>query len=936
MLAEGIGAFTSQFKKGGMTKKNRKKKLSKAEMYLIQMYAEGGEVDENKAMVMSDNRTIKHHSNELESALKSTKKVPAWVVAKTHKASGDLSDITHYVENKDKFAKGGKVFSNYEIELFWKGLSGDNRNIGKYVVSENTLDKIEEEFETSISIDVIDDSSANPIPYDTLIKEISEKGRSKFGYAKGGSVGNARTKGRESQNWEQRLKEYAGENYNNLTANEREEIISDMKKSYDRNYSYAKGGSINEIKVGDYFINTENGEKFYIDKINKEDKSYPYFVTKSKSTDLGEVISFSEWNRYNKAGLYERVDVKFAKGGKSKTKFSKGDKVIGQFRYEHGEGLRPISLMDYADRVKGVISNVKKIDTTTMYVIDFDNGEQLQYPDFAIDNFIAKSSFDKGGATDPKPSAQDILKRLGYNIPEPAEEVEEEKIIRGWVDDEPYYFAKGGMSKDDSPKVYIADLKEYNDGRLVGKWFDLTDYSDASELMKDIQAMLDEQTKKDKNGEVHEEWAVHDYENFPRSMYSEYMGEEDFQKIIEVIQGAEESNLPFDVILEAMSDLGVDEISEVVERYNGSVEASMGNEWRDFAYEFVDSVGGVSGVSNADYYFDFEAFGRDERINMGGEAEEEMGYEDLSDEQLGEQLVDEIGGVGELDESTIDMYFDYDKFGRELQYDFTSIRGEDGDYYFFNSNYKKGGKLKSKPKSDDDGEFEVSEEDKKIIRGYVDDEPYYFAKGGRTYAEAQAEWNKKAGVPSKQEAIQYVKDNPEILLLKNGGMISEQDIDKMNKLELMRYISSIDPSYPIFTRRDDTKLLRADAKKLRQSKLSEKNFAKGGSVKKGLKVAKKYTKLAVKKSKPILKKGVKVTKKYGKIAIKKSKPIVKKGIEKAKIGFDALVKKVAKRYEGSAVQKKYQELYGKIYSKKEAEEVGRKVASKVYREQQGK
>jgi hypothetical protein len=116
---------------------------------------------------------------------------------------------------------------------------------------------------------------------------------------------------------------------------------------------------------------------------------------------------------------------------------------------------------------------------------------------------------------------------------------------------------------------------------------------------------------------------------------------------------------------------------------------------------------------------------------------------------------------------------------------------------------------------------------------------------------------------------------------------------------------------------------------------SKKKFAKGGSVKKGLTVAKKYTKLAVKKAKPVVKKGVKVTKKYGKIAIKKSKPIVKKGLEKAKIGFDALAKKVAKSYEGSAVQKKYQSLYGKFYSKKEAEEVGNKVASKVYRQQQG-
>ena len=32
-----------------------------------------------------------------------------------------------------------------------------------------------------------------------------------------------------------------------------------------------------------------------------------------------------------------------------------------------------------------------------MYSIKFDNGEELQYPDFAIDNFIVKSQYAKGG-----------------------------------------------------------------------------------------------------------------------------------------------------------------------------------------------------------------------------------------------------------------------------------------------------------------------------------------------------------------------------------------------------------------------------------------------------------------------------------------------------------------------------------------------------------
>ena len=53
-----------------------------------------------------------------------------------------------------------------------------------------------------------------------------------------------------------------------------------------------------------------------------------------------------------------------------------------------------------------------------------------------------------------------------------------------------------------------------------------------------------------------------------------------------------------------------------------------------------------------------------------------------------------------------------------------------------------------------------------------------------------------------------------------------------------------------------------------------------------------------------------------------------------RLGFAGLARKVAKRYEGKAVPKKYQEQYGKTYSKAESLEVGRKVAAKVFGQQQ--
>lgn len=257
-------------------------------------------------------------------------------------------------------------------------------------------------------------------------------------------------------------------------------------------------------------------------------------------------------------------------------------------------------------------------------------------------------------------------------------------------------FAQGGMLED--AKIYVADLAEYNNGRLVGKWLDLSDYSSGAEVMEAIQEMLDEQTKKDKYGDVHEEYAIHDFEGFPRSFYSESMGESDFDQLYEIARVADDANLPLDVLMEAMSDLGYEDNAErVAEAYYSSVPASMGNEFRDFAYEYIDSVGGIeSAVSNPEYYFDFESFGSDAKMDYSEEELEEMGYNDLSDEELGEQLADEVGGANALGEKILEMYFDYDKFARELEYDFIAVRGKDGDYYFFNRNFAKGGQFKAK------------------------------------------------------------------------------------------------------------------------------------------------------------------------------------------------------------------------------------------------
>jgi hypothetical protein len=51
---------------------------------------------------------------------------------------------------------------------------------------------------------------------------------------------------------------------------------------------------------------------------------------------------------------------------------------------------------------------------------------------------------------------------------------------------------------------------------------------------------------------------------------------------------------------------------------------------------------------------------------------------------------------------------------------------------------------------------------------------------------------------------------------------SDDQIDKLNKLELVRYIGKIDPFIPLFTRRTTTKGFRAIAKRITKEKINNK------------------------------------------------------------------------------------------------------------------
>jgi hypothetical protein len=57
-----------------------------------------------------------------------------------------------------------------------------------------------------------------------------------------------------------------------------------------------------------------------------------------------------------------------------------------------------------------------------------------------------------------------------------------------------------------------------------------------------------------------------------------------------------------------------------------------------------------------------------------------------SDNELGERYVEMLGSVSELGNNTLETYFDYDAFGRDLAYDYVEYNG-----HYFNNSYARGG-----------------------------------------------------------------------------------------------------------------------------------------------------------------------------------------------------------------------------------------------------
>ena len=161
-------------------------------------------------------------------------------------------------------------------------------------------------------------------------------------------------------------------------------------------------------------------------------------------------------------------------------------------------------------------------------------------------------------------------------------------------------------------RIYVASLSHYNAGHLVGEWITVSPWWDGEDVMDEIQSVLDraETHGPDVCGPV-EEYAIHDFEGFPRAIYHEYMGREAFDALAEFLRLQDEYGEAVGAYVETFGHEldATDWRRDFEDRYAGTYDDRAAYGWHVAEmYDIPDAMRS---------YIDAEAIARD--CELGGD-----------------------------------------------------------------------------------------------------------------------------------------------------------------------------------------------------------------------------------------------------------------------------------------------------------------------------
>lgn len=146
-------------------------------------------------------------------------------------------------------------------------------------------------------------------------------------------------------------------------------------------------------------------------------------------------------------------------------------------------------------------------------------------------------------------------------------------------------------------RVHYWELSNYNNGKLIGKWFDLDGIS-KDDHQEELQAWLEELTEE--TGELCEEWILGDVEDVPDHLHGEWDVYDEFFLIQEFLST---THLDDDVVWAGV-ELGIS-LDRIEDAYVGQFDS-----YEQMAEQYVDEgfFGDVS--ESLSFYIDYDKLGR--------------------------------------------------------------------------------------------------------------------------------------------------------------------------------------------------------------------------------------------------------------------------------------------------------------------------------------
>ena len=213
-------------------------------------------------------------------------------------------------------------------------------------------------------------------------------------------------------------------------------------------------------------------------------------------------------------------------------------------------------------------------------------------------------------------------------------------------------------------EIYVANLEAYNQGVLLGNWITLP--TDEEILIKELKEI---------GGE---EQAIHDIFDTIGLDISEYT---DIKELNNFLKELEESDYTEEIKallegnyinLQELLKMDKFDIQQLVENFiilPVAEDTKHLKECSKIAYNYIDVFGGIEYMDKRtlENYFNYGDFGRDLRNFF--DYEENKKIENMTNMELAEHYINNVlGDIKELGRDTLENFFDYEYYGRDLQF----------------------------------------------------------------------------------------------------------------------------------------------------------------------------------------------------------------------------------------------------------------------------